>query len=134
MDTMSLILSTVLPTLTFGLAWIGKTIVKPWSDAYLLRSQAFVTYVETQSKGMDALVAETKAQTNRLISIDTKMTEQNSVLRDTRSDAANACKSESNLSSIVSRLDKLDAHVLKQEHLATIAAMAVAAAGKTNGA
>lgn len=61
------LLIPIFSALAIGLAWIGKEIIKPWSDAYLIRSKAFVNYVETQGKELITLVSEMKTQTTELV-------------------------------------------------------------------
>ena len=38
-----------------GIAWIFKSIIKPWSDAALKRSEAFVAHVDTVGKCLTSL-------------------------------------------------------------------------------
>ena len=75
-------------------AWIAKSIIKPWSDAYLLRSEAFVKYVEQQGVGMTTLLSETRTQSKSLTNIDAKMTENNANLGEMNSDHKKLCRAE----------------------------------------
>ena len=45
-STQSNITYIVVTAMIAGIAWIAKSIVKPWSDAALMRSAAFVAHVE----------------------------------------------------------------------------------------
>lgn len=63
MDVEHLTSGAIVFAIVSAIGWFGKEIIKPWSDAYLLRSRAFVQYVETMGKGFGELVQEVKDQT-----------------------------------------------------------------------
>ncbi len=78
-----------------GFTWLGKEILKPWSDAALMRARAFTAYVESQGKGQDILVTESKRQTDLLVSLDLKTTRQNTTLEEMNTSSKAICKAES---------------------------------------
>ena|SRR3990167_2995537 len=61
--------SVIIYAIIAACGWLAKTIIKPWSDAYLLRSQAFTTYVEDQGKRTAIIADESHKQTGMLTSI-----------------------------------------------------------------
>lgn len=65
-----------------GCTWIAKMILKPWSDAYLARSLAFVRHVEGLSPKIDEIVGEFRQQTALLQEITTESKIQTTALKE----------------------------------------------------
>lgn len=112
-----------------GMMWLGKEIIKPWSDAALMRARAFTTYVENQGKGQDILVTESKRQTDLLVSLDLKTTRQNSTLDEMNTSSKAICRADQNgcrAGEIATMLgtkmdmaiDRLESHMKKIENKA----------------
>lgn len=75
-----IIITSILSAVAVAVSWFAKEIIKPWSDAYLLRSQAFSRHVEAVSEALTGLVTEAQKQTGLLSAIDNRSAEQNATL------------------------------------------------------
>ena len=72
--------------------WLAKSIIKPWSDAYLLRSQAFTAYVEDQGKRTAIMAEESQKQTGMLVSIANGTNSQLITLNQMNDSSQKLCK------------------------------------------
>ncbi len=112
------IISAIFSAVTVAIAWLGKEILKPWSDAALMRSRAFVAYVESQGVNQTTLVEESKKQTLEakqqnamLLSLDAKTDRGNKTLEELTGAGAlcksQGCQAEQMAGIIVAKLEEL---------------------------
>lgn len=81
------------------IAWIGKTIVEPWSTAYLKKSEAEAAHFKTLGEHVQAidkailvLCEQTAKQTPILESINARTQEQTNTLKDMGSENKKLCR------------------------------------------
>lgn len=80
-DTQKHVAYMVVAAIFAGIAWIAKSIVKPWSDAALMRSKAFVDHVEKISPALEKFVAEHEAHGETLIANGEELEKQSGLLQ-----------------------------------------------------
>ncbi len=92
-----------------GVAWIAKMIIKPWSDAALIRSQAFNVHVDKLGESIDSIVEDFRRHSDWLNSINVEAKMQTEMLKDMRAalntmnmNQERICKAEEAIASSVS--------------------------------
>lgn len=77
-----------------GLAWIGKSILQPWSETYRMKVVADAEHLRNVDSALVLMVAESRKQTGSLESIDGACQEQAALLTKMDSDQKRICKAD----------------------------------------
>ena len=100
----------VLGMIGAGVAWIAKVILKPWSDAALMRSEAFVKHVDKLGTYLENIARDFSKQTELLTDVSKEGKVQSGILGDVRdflakmdSDQARICKAEELLKGVADK-------------------------------
>lgn len=75
-----------------GLGWLGRSIVKPWSDAALQRSAAFVKLVDTLKENMPLMLGRIETLERHVENNTTAMEANTARLKLLGSDPRDLCK------------------------------------------